>query len=235
MKGHLEDLIRGSASPIQSRNLIREYLQARVLSILQRQGAFIPLAFQGGTALRFLFGLPRHSEDLDFTLEGDNEAYDFAGYVFASQRDLKKEGYDIDPMLSTDEVVHSCFLRFRGLLFELGLSAHQDETLSITLEVDTDPPGGAGLTITTVRKHVLLRIQHHNRSSLLAGKIHALLQRKYTKGRDIYDLIWSLSDTEWPAPNLKLLNNALVQTEWGGPRLTSANWKHVLSDRAEGL
>lgn len=29
----------------------------------------IPLAFQGGTALRFLFDLPRFSEDLDFALE----------------------------------------------------------------------------------------------------------------------------------------------------------------------
>jgi len=28
----------------------------------------LSLAFQGGTALRFLYALPRYSEDLDFTL-----------------------------------------------------------------------------------------------------------------------------------------------------------------------
>jgi len=27
---------------------------------------------------------------------------------------------------------------------------------------------------------------------LLAGKLHAILQRAYTKGRDIYDLLWYL-------------------------------------------
>jgi hypothetical protein len=50
-------------------NLAREYLQARTLLALQQAGAMIPMAFQGGTALRFLFGLPRFSEDLDFALE----------------------------------------------------------------------------------------------------------------------------------------------------------------------
>lgn len=29
----------------------------------------IPLAFHGGTALRFLYGSPRYSKDLDFALE----------------------------------------------------------------------------------------------------------------------------------------------------------------------
>ena len=29
----------------------------------------IPLAFQGGTSLRFLYSIPRSSEDLDFALE----------------------------------------------------------------------------------------------------------------------------------------------------------------------
>jgi predicted nucleotidyltransferase component of viral defense system len=58
-------------SPIQStgRNLVREYLQARILESLQRAGAMVPLAFHGGTALRFLYAIPRYSEDLDFALE----------------------------------------------------------------------------------------------------------------------------------------------------------------------
>lgn len=235
MKGHLEALIQNSPSPIHSRNIVREYLQARVLSVLQKEGAFIPLAFQGGTALRFLYGLPRHSEDLDFALEGAADAYDFEEYATASGRVLSKEGYHVAPKLSMGGVVHNCFLRFRGLLFDLGLSPHQDEVLSIKLEVDTRPPKGAGLNITTVRKHVLLRIQHHDRASLLAGKIHALLQRQYTKGRDIYDLIWYLGDREWPSPNLGLLNNALQQTGWGGPTVTNDGWKRLLSDHLKKL
>ena len=80
MKAHLVELMQ-AAGPLQGRNIAREYLQARILGVLQREGAMMSLAFQGGTCLRFLFALPRYSEDLDFTLEGDPEAYDLAGLV----------------------------------------------------------------------------------------------------------------------------------------------------------
>ena len=75
MKDHLRQLIRG-LDPHAGRNVMREYLQARILEGLQRAGAMSPLAFQGGTALRFLYRLPRYSEDLDFALEGPRESYD---------------------------------------------------------------------------------------------------------------------------------------------------------------
>jgi len=39
------------------------------------------LAFHGGTALRFLYDIPRYSEDLDFALERMSEAYDFRSYL----------------------------------------------------------------------------------------------------------------------------------------------------------
>ncbi len=50
MKAYLEDLIRQSDNPLQRRDLVREYLQARILGSLQRVGAMVPLAFHGGTA-----------------------------------------------------------------------------------------------------------------------------------------------------------------------------------------
>jgi len=121
------------------------------------------------------------------------------------------------------------------LLYELGLSPHRDESSAVKIEVDTNPPVGAGLTTTVVRRYIVLQLHHHDRASLLAGKLHALLQRPYTKGRDLYDLLWYLSDPEWPAPNLVLLNNALEQTGWRGPELTSENWRLVLRDRLQNL
>jgi hypothetical protein len=81
---------------------------------------------------------------------------------------------------------------------------------------------------------VVLQLQHHDRASLLAGKLHALLQRPYVKGRDLYDLLWYLSDPQWPAPNLVLLNNALTQTGWTGGSLTERNWRKVVRDRLRG-
>ncbi len=77
----------------------------------------------------------------------------------------------------------------------------------------------------------MLQLHHHNRSSLLTGKLHAILQRPYLKGRDLYDLLWYLSDPQWPAPNLVLLNNALRQTNWTGGSLTERNWRKVVRDR----
>jgi len=105
----------------------------------------------------------------------------------------------------------------------------------VRLEVDTRPPQGAVIETTVVRRHVLLRLQHHDRASLLAGKLHAILQRPWPKGRDFYDLVWYLSDPAWPAPNLVLLNAALVQTEWSGPPLTEATWLDAVRERLRSV
>jgi hypothetical protein len=45
------------------------------------------------------------------------------------------------------------------------------------------------------------------------------------KGRDAYDLFWYLSDPDWPAPNLRLLNSALARMGWQGRPLTAASWR----------
>jgi len=81
MKEYLAELARNVSTPSQGRNVAREYLQARILGALQRAGAMIPLAFHGGTALRFLFAHARYSEDLDFALERAREKYDLRAYL----------------------------------------------------------------------------------------------------------------------------------------------------------
>jgi hypothetical protein len=235
MKDYLAELVKSAATPAHGRNLAREYLQARILGALQRAGAMVPLAFHGGTALRFLYGIPRYSEDLDFALEGAKEQYDFRRYLRAVRAEFGAEGYVVTLKVSDRKTVHSAFVRFPGLLYELGLSPHREQALAVKIEVDTNPPAGAGLTTTMVRRHVVLQLHHHDRASLLAGKIHAVLQRPYTKGRDLYDLLWYLSDPNWPPPNLTLLQNALGQMGWSGPRLTMDNWRALLGDRLLAL
>jgi hypothetical protein len=141
----------------------------------------------------------------------------------------------VELKVSDQKTVHSAFVRFRGLLYELGLSPHRDEVLAVKIEVDTNPPRGAELATTIVRRYVILQLQHHDRASLLAGKLHAILQRPYTKGRDVYDLLWYLSDPEWPAPNLTLLNNALQQTGWEAEPLTEDSWRKIVQSRLEAV
>ncbi len=235
MKDVLSRLIEETTSPLSARNLMREYLQARVLACLQREGAMIPLAFHGGTALRFLYSLPRHSEDLDFALEGKPSTYDLDKYARSIETEFHREAYEVETRSSTDRTVQNAWIRFPGLLYEMGLSGQLDEIFSLKIEVDTNPPKGAGLKTTVVRRHVILQLQHHDQPSLLSGKIRAVLQRTFTKGRDLYDLLWYLSDPEWPAPNLTLLNNALTQTGWEGPTLTEQSWRGVLRQRVESL
>lgn len=235
MKEYLADLIRTSPTPAQARNATREYLQARILGALQRAGAMILLAFHGGTALRFLFASARYSEDLDFALEGARDQYNFRDYLRVIQAGFAAEGYTLELKVNDRKVVHSAFIRFPGLLYELGLSPHRSEVLSVKIEVDTNPPAGAVLTTSLVRRHVTLQLQHHDRASLLAGKLHAILQRPYVKGRDIYDLLWFLSDPDWPAPNLILLNNALWQTGWQGEPLTKGNWREAVHRRLQAV
>lgn len=195
----------------------------------------MPLAFHGGTALHFIYSLPRYSEDLDFALEGDSATYDIEGYSYAIRNEMRREGYDLEVKSTSERVVNNVWIRFQGLLYEVGLSAQEGEIFSLKIEVDTEPPAGAGLETTVVRRLVTLHLQHHDRASLLAGKIHAILQRSFTKGRDVYDLLWYLSDPDWPAPNLILLNNALSQTGWEGPDLGPGDWREVLSRRVEAL
>jgi len=235
MKDYLRELLRSTPTQIHGRNLIREYLQARLLEQLQRAGAMLSLAFQGGTALRFLYAIPRYSEDLDFTLERARNLFDFRASLRAIRTALEREGYLVTIKLNERSSVKSAFVGFPGLLYELGLSPHRDESLAVKVEIDANPPAGAGLTTTVVRRHVMLQLHHHDRASLLAGKLHALLQRPYTKGRDLYDLLWYLSDPNWPLPNFVLLNNALTQTGWRGPALTPENWHTVLRERLHKL
>lgn len=235
MKEDLRLRLQGVTSPLEARNRSREYLQARILSSLQRSGAMVPLAFQGGTALRFLYSIHRYSEDLDFALERPDRGYDFNAYLRNAQSDLKQEGYTVEVRANDQKTVHSAFVRFPGLPNELRLSPHPNEVFSIKIEVDTRPPAGAGLATTVVRRHVTLHLQHHDPASLLAGKLHALLQRPYPKGRDVYDLIWYLGDPSWPPPNLVMLNNALRQTGWAGGEVAEENWREAVLSRLRGV
>jgi predicted nucleotidyltransferase component of viral defense system len=235
LKEYLSQLVNRASTPVQARNLAREYLQGRILASLQRAEAMIPLAFHGGTALRFLYAHTRYSEDLDFALERSREKYDFRAYLQVIRSDMTLEGYQIELKVNDRRTVHNAFIRFPGLLFELGLSPHRDEAMAVKIEVDTNPPAGAILESTVIRRHVLLHLQHHDRASLLAGKLHAILQRPYLKGRDVYDLLWYLSNPTWPHPNLVLLNNALQQTGWQGGTLSKSSWREAIRNHLQSV
>jgi len=236
MKDHLRHLVESAHGDVNQKTCIaREYLQARILQSFQEDGVFARWAFQGGTALRFLFSLPRFSEDLDFALTHLGEDAHFERAVKRVQTAFQAEGYDIAIKGKPEKTVASAFIGFTGLLHELGLSKQQRQIFSVKVEVDTNPPVGARMDTTLVRRHVTLNLHHYDKASLLSGKVHALLCRSWCKGRDLYDLVWYLADTTWPDPNLPLLNSALSQTGWTGPELVVGNWRKALVDKLKSL
>jgi hypothetical protein len=235
MKDHIKQITTAAANELQARNMTREYLQARILQFLQESGAFSTWIFHGGTALRFLYNLPRYSEDLDFCLLQPSEIFDPANTVGHVQRAFAAENYQIEIKTSGKAAVKSAWLRFPGLLHELGLSTRQNEILAVKLEIDTNPPGGGKTTTTIIRRHILLNLFHHDQPSLLAGKLHAILSRPYTKGRDLFDLFWYLSDPSWPDPNIEFLRQALKQSKWPGPAVHLSNWPQVIAQKISAL
>ena len=235
MKEYLRQLAAQADNDLARTCLVREYLQARVLESLQDAGAFLRWAFVGGTALRFLFSLPRFSEDLDFSLIKAGEDAGFRAALTEVKRALSLEGYRIEIDVNDRKAVASAWLKFPGLPHEIGLSPHSSQALSIKVETDTRPPPGAGIATSIVRRHVTLNLCHHDQASLWAGKLHAVLSRGWVKGRGLYDLGWYLADRTWPTPNLAFLNAALAQTGWEGPAMTASNWRDEIRQRIEAL
>ena len=213
----------------QKFNYLREYLQILILSILDEAGYFRNIAFIGGTALRIVYGINRYSEDLDFSLF-NKEKYNFDLLVDKLVRELSLRNLDISiKKKKAKSAVQSVFIRFGGVLFETGLSPLQDEKLAIKFEVDSNPPLGFKLAYHSFNEPMLFNLCCFDMPSLMAGKLHAIFQRKYEKGRDYYDLWWYLlSET---VPNLELLNNSLEQTTGSNPGITLSNWKEKLLEK----
>jgi hypothetical protein len=79
-----------------------------------------------------------------------------------------------------------------------------------------------------VNKYFPISFLSYDVPSLFSGKVNALLSRKYTKGRDFFDLGWYLSKWKDLSPNLILLTNGLKQTGWQKEIPSEASWKEFL-------
>jgi len=235
MKEHIKQIITDTANKLLARSRVREYCQARILQFLQESGVFRSWIFHGGTALRFLYMLPRYSEDLDFAQESTKTTVNFTKIIANIGKSFEAEAYRIDTKINDRKTVKSAFIRFPELLHNIGLTPNKSETLSIKIEVDSNPPEGGITETSVIRRYAILNVQHYNKASLLSGKLHAILARSYVKGRDLYDLFWYLSDPSWPKPNIRFLNKALIQTNWEGHEITESNWTNIVAMRLRDI
>jgi len=224
----LKQHISGAGTTEDKVNRTREFLQLTALKIMFDKHIFDALAFVGGTALRILFDLRRFSEDLDFSLV-HKKHYHCDKLNNELLRGFSLYGLEVESKPQNQRTVHSIMLKFPGLLNKLGLSPLKGQKLSIKLEVDTNPPAGWNLTNTVVNKIYLLDIVHPDLPSLYATKLHACFYRTYTKGRDIYDLIWYLG--KGLKPNFAVLNNAIKQSQDKSPGINSNNLQEFLLEK----
>lgn len=227
MKDYVLELVSAKTGLNTKLNIMREYLQAYILRIMHDNRVFRSTAFLGGTALRFLYDLPRFSEDLDFSLT-ENKQYRFVDLVIKIKQELELAGYDISISYNDEKTVQHAMVKFDKLMYEAGISPHEEQKFSIKIKLDTNPPEGAGLKTNIVNKYFPISFLSYDIPSLFAGKLHALLSRKYTKGRDYFDLGWYLSRWKNISPNIILLQNALKQTGWRRKMPSEHTWQDLL-------
>ena len=178
----------------EKRNAINEVMQEIALAGLYRGGFFDKAAFYGGTCLRVFHGLPRFSEDMDFSLTEKNVEFNIENYFPAVIEEFKASGRDVLITKKEKKVqtkVESAFLKDNTELYDLSFKTEKE--IKIKIEVDTDPPLG----FSTEQKLSLMPFSFMTRcftlSDLYAGKMHALIFRNYksrVKGRDWYDFEW---------------------------------------------
>jgi predicted nucleotidyltransferase component of viral defense system len=191
-------------------NGAREYLQRLILQALDQEGIRKQLSFTGGTALHLIYGTQRFSEDMDFSLI-DSKRYRTQHVSESLQRRLRQSGFQPEIWNFKDaKTVASFSVRFADLLYPLKLSPNKTQKLSIKFEVDKRPPAGGDVEETLIQEPFLFLSTHFTLPSLFATKLHAILFRGYTKGRDYYDLLFYLGKKI--RPKLELFQNAVKQT-----------------------
>ena len=230
---------------------LREILQEIVLLGLADAGFFDKAVFYGGTALRILYGLPRFSEDLDFSLLEKDESFDLSIYEPAVIEMLAAFGFEVDVITKNKHSnIQSAFLKGNTLNHMIEINAPKDirerfpknKLVKIKFEVDTNPP----LNFKIEKKLLLaprpFMINSMTQSSLFAGKMHAVLCRQWVsrpKGRDWYDLIWYISQNiELDLVHLhsRLLQSCRFQDEVKIPdTITEEFILNLLNHRIENL
>jgi predicted nucleotidyltransferase component of viral defense system len=197
----------------EEQDAIKEIIQEVILYGLSIANFFNIALFQGGTALRILHGLPRFSEDLDFVLKEPDANFNWKIYIEAIKNICEEFGIipSIIDKSSVDSNVKKLFLKDNsfGNILNLSFKHPKSQKVMIKLELDILPPAGSISETKYLDFPLNYAVQAQDLSSNFAGKSHALLCRKYLKGRDWYDFLWYVSKNI--IPNLNLFQNAIYQ------------------------
>jgi predicted nucleotidyltransferase component of viral defense system len=199
------------------RNLLREYLQYKILEAIFESELANKLAFMGGTCIHIVHGSPRFSEDLDFDNPGIDRQ-DFESLAQKVKRSLELQGYPVELKTAYQDAFRAS-LRFPGLLRDGGISGHRDEKLLI--QIDTEPQGFRYHPAKFIlnKFDVFSRINIVPADILIAQKIFFIFNRSRPMGRDFFDVVFLLGksgvnfdylDQKMSIRNKKELRNRLL-------------------------
>lgn len=186
------------------RNMLREYLQYKILEILFDSKYATKLSFLGGTALRIVYQTQRFSEDLDFD-NFDLTVDDFYQISQIIEKGLLKEGLETETRNVTKKAFR-CYVKIPKLLKDEDLSGYEDE--KILIQLDTYPhhfdysPDQKLLN----KFDVFTQINVTPIDIILSQKIYAAFNRKRAKGRDFFDLTFLFGQTQ---PNYNYLEQKI--------------------------
>lgn len=189
-------------NPLFVRNLLKESLQFYLLNFIYNSHYGERFLMKGGTCLRFCFGLPRLSEDLDF------DVYDFKNFDYKNfLKDLTDyfknylKFYRLGIKISGKNKI--IYLNF-PILEEIGFPIDKNRPSEniLFLRIDLAPVKGKSYQTDISLKSswdFSFLIKRYSIGDLFAGKLAAVLGRESFegetlkprfKGRDYFDIFW---------------------------------------------
>jgi predicted nucleotidyltransferase component of viral defense system len=193
IKGYFPTELQGNAN--YDKYMLKEYIQLMILDFLSTSPWVEKIVFIGGTNLRLVKGIDRFSEDLDFDCKNFSET-DFMRMTDDVLRFLQRSGFKAETR-DKDNPRLTAFRRnlyFPELLFESGLSGHKAERFLIKVEAQDQGYSYMPVMANIRRAGFFFPFPVPPDSVLCAMKLTALLNRQ--KGRDFYDAIFLLGQTE---------------------------------------
>lgn len=188
-----QQIIAFSKTKIITKYSLMEYYQHEILDSFFKQKGSENYNFIGKTAIRIVYGGQRFSEDLDFDAKTiDN----FDNLLETVLKDMENKDFSLEFRTSQQNIYH-CYIKFPHILYDLGLTPHQDEKLLIKIDVSLED-SHANNSFLLNNYNVFRRISVASPNTLLSQKLLTILQRKRPKGRDLYDVIflWGLAEPD---------------------------------------
>jgi len=215
---------------IEQENILLELTQQFILVSLAKANFFFDAQFHGGTCLKIIHNYKRFSEDLDFVLKNKNPDFILDKYLEQIRNDFLIEGIHIEikDKSVSGKALKKAFLKTNSLgkvlMVDLPYTRDQRKKLKVKLEIDTNPPKGSTYETAYLNFPTIIPITIQTLESCFSGKAHALLCRKFIKGRDWYDFIWYVNKRV--VLNYTLLESALFQEgPFEGKKLTiTTSW-----------